>query len=229
MNNKFDKNNQVIIKGEINTTPEFSHSVLGEGFYNVMVKVPRLSEEFDYIPVTISERLMGELKIGDLVAFGGQFRSYNKLEGLKSRLMLTLFVRERLNPDETRIGNQISLVGYVCKEPIYRTTPFGREITDILVAVNRAYSKSDYIPCIAWGRNARFAIGLSIGEKVEIVGRIQSREYTKKLDNGESIIKTAYEISISTIISIVDAELDSENTIDNPEHNTLTGISGEDM
>jgi len=200
MSNNFEKNNQATIKGEVSEEPVFSHSVLGEGFYNMVVKVGRLSSESDYIPVTISERLMDGISVGSVVALGGQFRSYNKLVGAKSKLMLTLFVRERLNPEECEESNAISMLGYICKEPIYRTTPFGREISDLLVAVNRAYNKSDYIPCIAWGRNARFALNLRVGEKVEIMGRIQSRNYTKRLEDGTSETRTAYEISINSIM-----------------------------
>ena len=199
MNTSFEKNNIATIKGVVNSLPEFSHSVLGEGFYNLTVKVDRLSSEADYLPVTISERLLGDLKVGDEVAFSGQFRSYNKMVNDKSKLMLTMFVRERLNPETADEINKISLIGYVCKEPIFRTTPFGREISDILIAVNRAYNKSDYLPCIAWGRNARFASSLAVGEKVELVGRIQSRNYTKKLSETNIETRTAYEISISSI------------------------------
>lgn len=200
MNTDFEKNNIATIKGVVSSSPEFSHSVLGEGFYNLTVKVDRLSSEADYLPVTISERLMGNLSAGDQVAFSGQFRSYNKLVDGKSKLMLTMFARERLSPETTEETNRISLIGYICKEPVFRTTPFGREIADILVAVNRAYNKSDYIPCIAWGRNARFASELAVGEKVELVGRIQSRNYQKKLSETEIETRTAYEISIASII-----------------------------
>lgn len=199
MSNNFEKNNIVSIKGEVISEPVFGHSVMGEGFYNFMVKVPRLSSESDVIPVTISERLMDGISVGKQVALLGQFRSYNKLVDQKSKLMLTLFVRERLNENECSEINSISLVGYVCKEPIYRTTPFGREISDLLVAVNRAYNKSDYLPCIAWGRNARFALNLAVGEKIELTGRIQSRNYQKKLENGTVETRTAFEISVSTI------------------------------
>ncbi|MBQ7453408.1 MAG: single-stranded DNA-binding protein [Clostridia bacterium] len=199
MNNNFEKNNIAIIKGEVQGEPTFSHSVLGEGFYNLTVKVSRLSCEADYIPVTISERLMGDVTDGTEVAFSGQFRSYNKLVGDKSKLMLTMFVRERLDPKSCEEINKITLTGYICKDPIYRTTPFGREISDLLIAVNRAYNKSDYLPCIAWGRNARFSMGLEVGEKVELIGRIQSRNYQKKLEDGAVETRTAYEISISSI------------------------------
>ena len=205
MSNNFEKNNQAVVVGEVASEPTFSHSVLGEGFYNFTIKVARLSAESDLIPVTISERLMEGISIGQTVGLSGQFRSYNKMVDGKSKLMLTLFVRELIKEDEVTETNQIILTGYICKEPIYRTTPFGREISDILLAVNRAYNKSDYIPCIAWGRNARFALNLAVGEKVEIIGRIQSREYSKKLDDGSAQTRTAYEISVSSL-SLADNE-----------------------
>lgn len=199
MSNNFEKNNQATIVGVIDSDLEFSHSVLGEGFYNFTVKVPRLSSESDLIPVTISERLCGDIKKGDKVAFFGQFRSYNKMVGGKSKLMLTLFVRERLDPETTSDINEIRLTGYICKEPIFRTTPFGREISDLLVAVNRAYNKSDYLPCIAWGRNARFSLNLQVGEKIDIIGRIQSRVYQKRIDENTVENRTAYEVSVGSI------------------------------
>ena len=198
MNINYDNNNILQLKGKIIETPTYSHSVLGEGFYETKIEVKRLSQEVDILPITISERLLGELKVGDEVAIKGQFRSYNKLEDMHSKLMLTVFVRELLPLDQAPVINNINLVGYICKEPIYRTTPFGREIADILLAVNRAYNKSDYLPCIAWGRNARFVKDLQVGEKLEISGRVQSRNYQKKIGE-ESIAKTAYEISISNI------------------------------
>lgn len=229
MSDNYEKNNQAIIKGEVASEPEFSHSVLGEGFYNLSVKVNRLSDEIDIIPVTISERLIGEIKVGDIVAFGGQFRSYNKLVGEKSKLMLTLFVRNKFEPNEVEDSNLIRLTGFICKEPIYRTTPFGREICDLLIAVNRAYNKSDYIPCIAWGRNARFSLNLSVGEKVEIIGRMQSRDYQKKLDDGSVETRTAYEISINSIM-LINAS-GSEDSYDYNEEITpnLKNISGADL
>ena len=199
MSNNFEKNNQATIVGVIDSDLEFSHAVLGEGFYNFTVKVPRLSSESDLIPVTISERLCGGLKKGDKVAFFGQFRSYNKLVGGKSKLMLTLFVRERIDPETTSNINEIRLTGYICKEPIYRKTPLGREIADLLLAVNRPYGKSDYIPCICWGRNARYASGFEVGEHVQVLGRIQSREYVKKLSETETEKRVAYEVSVSKL------------------------------
>ena len=164
--------------------------------------MPRLSEHCDIVPVTVSEKLMTkeQFAVGKNVSIKGQFRSYNKIVDNKSRLMLTVFAREVLDYDESMNPNIIELVGYICKPPVYRTTPFKREICDILVAVNRAYNKSDYLPCIAWGRNAKYIKDAGIGTKVELVGRIQSREYQKRINDEEIQNKTAYEISISKII-----------------------------
>ena len=201
MNNEsYDNNNNVIIKGKINKLPTYSHTVMGEGFFEMFVEVQRLSNETDILPVTISERLIEDFSVGQEIGILGQFRSYNKLGDGKSKLMLTIFVKELINPEEINEINQICLIGYICKEPIYRTTPFGREICDVLLAVNRAYNKSDYLPCIAWGRNARFVRDLGVGEKLEMQGRIQSRKYQKKLDDGSFESRVAYEISVSSVM-----------------------------
>lgn len=202
MNYEQMNNNKVYLRGEVITEPKFSHELYGEGFYEIELSVPRLSDQKDIIPVTISERLLNnkDFKIGATIALKGQFRSYNKIVDGKSKLMLTVFVRELVEIDETINPNIIELNGFICKPPIYRTTPFKREICDTLIAVNRAYNKSDYIPCIAWGRNARFVKDIAVGEKVFVVGRIQSREYQKKVLEDEILIKTAYEISINKIV-----------------------------
>ncbi len=202
MNEQVIKNNQVTIIGKVNSGFDFSHEVYGEGFYSFYVEVPRLSETVDILPVTISERLLNgsTLTEGTLVEIQGQFRSYNRHDGEKNRLVLTIFARELFVLTDGIIyknPNQILLSGFICKKPNYRTTPFGREIADILLAVNRPYSKSDYIPCIAWGRNARYAQTLEVGESLKVWGRIQSRQYEKKLEDGTSIIRMAYEISVS--------------------------------
>lgn len=196
---KANKNNKVTISGRVLEKPEFSHSVMGENFFEILLEVSRLSEQTDKIPVTISDRLVGEVEIGEHLTIEGQFRSYNKQDDNKSKLVLTVFAREIEKSQKSQCPNNISLTGFVCKEPIYRTTPFGREIADILLAVNRAYGKSDYIPCIAWGRNAKFVSGLKIGDPVLVSGRIQSREYQKRFENGEVEIRTAYEVSINQI------------------------------
>ena len=200
MNFEQMNNNKVYVAGEVVSEPKFSYEVFGEGFYEFDLLVKRLSDASDVIPVTISERLLteGEIVLGKKIACSGQFRSYNKLVEEKSKLMLTVFVREVLEYDPSVNPNQIELTGFVCKEPIYRTTPFKREISDVLIAVNRSYNKSDYLPCIAWGRNAKFVKNLSVGDKLQMCGRIQSRVYQKKIDD-EVVEKTAYEISLSKI------------------------------
>lgn len=196
-------NNEVQLTGYVDSDLTFSHEVYGEGFYSFVIKVPRLSDISDLINATISERLIDgtSLSHGDIVTLKGQFRSYNNYSGTGNKLMLTVFVRDFSHITEDEINgkdsNYIYLNGYICKPPVYRVTPFGREITDLLIAVNRAYNKSDYIPCIAWGRNARFGGSLETGENVKLWGRIQSREYQKKISDDETVTKTAYEISIS--------------------------------
>lgn len=204
MADKILENNQVSIVGEIISDFQYSHEVYGEGFYMVEVAVSRLSNFSDYIPLMISERLFdtSQSYIGQKVYVTGQFRSYNRHEELKNRLVLSVFVREiEFIEEETEEmkSNQILLDGYICKDPIYRKTPLGREIADLLVAVNRSYGKSDYIPCICWGRNARFAARFEVGVHVQIWGRIQSREYVKRLNEDEVEKRTAYEVSVSKI------------------------------
>lgn len=198
------ENNVVTIAGRVISDLEFSHEIFGEGFYTFTLKVPRLSENNDFLPVTISERLINnrKIEIGSLVEIEGQLRSYNNTNYTKegNKLILTVFAREIKfleNEKQVKNPNQIFLNGYICKKPVYRTTPFGREITDLLLAVNRPYNKSDYIPCIAWGRNARYSENLNVGDNIEIWGRVQSRGYQKKLDTGEVVEKIAYEVSIS--------------------------------
>lgn len=208
MNFLAEKNNKVFISGEILTDAVFSHEVYGEGFYEMTVLVKRLSGQGDILPVTVSERLIADknLRPGVTINALGQFRSYNKLVDGKSKLMLTVFVRELLDTPIVKNPNNIVLSGYICKQPVYRTTPFNREIADILIAVNRSYNKSDYIPCIAWGRNARFAKNLAVGEKIAISGRIQSREYQKRLSDDDIRVMTAYEVSISKLSAYENAE-----------------------
>lgn len=204
MADKIIENNQVSIVGEIVSDFMFSHEVFGEGFYMVDVLVKRLSSSEDRIPLMISERLIDVSKdyTGEFIMASGQFRSYNRHEEQKNRLVLSVFVREVEFIEEELDGaktNHILLEGYICKKPIYRKTPLGREIADLLLAVNRPYGKSDYIPCICWGRNARFASGFEVGEHVQILGRIQSRDYVKKLSDTETETRTAYEVSVSKL------------------------------
>lgn len=208
MSDKIIENNQVTIIGEVASEFTFSHEVFGEGFYMVDVLVKRLSNSDDRIPLMISERLIdvNQDYTGEYIMATGQFRSYNQHEEKKNRLVLSVFVREVSFVEEELDGaktNSILLDGYICKRPIYRKTPLGREIADLLLAVNRPYGKSDYIPCICWGRNARFASGFEVGEHVQVLGRIQSREYVKKLSETESEKRIAYEVSVSKLECVV--------------------------
>lgn len=194
-------NNEVFLTGMVDSELTYSHEVYGEGFYSFFIKIFRLSHISDRINVTVSERLIKNLTLeeGNEISVFGQFRSYNNYTQEGNKLILTVFARDISEgvADEEKNPNQIYLNGFLCKAPVYRTTPFGREITDMLLAVNRAYNKSDYIPCIAWGRNARFSSTLKVGDNVKIWGRIQSREYQKKINETDSVTKTAYEISVS--------------------------------
>ena len=210
------ENNQIKLIGTIVSDKTFSHEVYGEGFYSFDLEVPRLSDTSDIIPVMVSERLLADFdfQIGQKVTIDGQYRSYNNMENDKNKLVLTCFVKEmrlQVPEDENTNSNEIILNGFICKKPIYRTTPFGREIADILLAVNRAYNKSDYIPCIAWGRNARFCENIEVGTEVKIVGRVQSRTYEKKYEDGTSETKIAYEVSISSLEVV--REDDNENDV----------------
>ena len=204
MTDKVIENNQVTVMGEIASGFTYSHEIFGEGFYMMDVRCKRLSESYDTIPVMVSERLMDVTAdyTGELICVNGQFRSYNRHEEQKNRLILSVFVREVEFIDEEPDGaktNTILLDGYICKPPIYRKTPLGREIADLLLAVNRPYGKSDYIPCICWGRNARYASAFEVGEHVQVLGRIQSREYVKKLSEFETEKRVAYEVSVSKL------------------------------
>ncbi len=202
MSDKGIDSNNVTIVGKVHSTLEFSHEMYGEGFYNFDIVVPRLSNHSDVLPITVSERLLVGINMeqGSTIKVKGQLRSYNKYTEGNNKLVLTIFARdisECDNEEEINNPNQIYLDGYICKRPVYRTTPFGREITDMLIAVNRPYNKSDYIPCIAWGRNARFSEKLKVGDHIMLWGRVQSREYQKKINEEKVISKIAFEVSIS--------------------------------
>lgn len=205
--NSYFENNHVNLIGTIIEEPIFSHEIYNEKYYTVRLSVDRLSDNKDIIPLTLSERLFRTYSpcINDFVIVNGQYRSYNNYSGTGNKLILTVFVKEiaQYNQDYctdeyTRINpNQIYLNGYICKKPSYRITPSHRKISDILLAVNRSYNKSDYIPCIAWGENAEFSQTLEVGTNLELFGRIQSREYQKHISEIETVLKTAYEVSIS--------------------------------
>lgn len=192
--------NTINLEGVVSSGLEFSHKLLGETFYTFNLEVGRLSNMKDTLPVTVSERLLIDIdiQVGTQVAVLGQLRSYNKVSDGFNRLVLTVFARDICYCDRVdSFVNEVELHGFVCKQPIYRTTPFGREIADVLIAVNRAYNKSDYIPLILWGRNSRLAQSVEVGDEIKITGRLQSREYSKKISETKSITKIAYEVSVS--------------------------------
>ena len=209
-------NNLAQVTGVISDKFVFNHEIYAEKFYTFTLRIPRLSGTDDSVRIMVSERLLAceDFRIGDKVDIEGQFRSYNSYEPTgENRLVLTIFAKD-IRPSSGERGhnpNMLFLNGYICKEPVYRTTPFGREITDLLIAVNRSYNKSDYIPVIAWGRNARYAKTLSVGDNVNVWGRIQSRNYQKRLSEDEVVTKTAYEVSVNRM-ELVDPENDNDIT-----------------
>ena len=228
MDTNYLENNYLTLVGKVTGEKRFSHEIYGESFYVFDLSVARLSGNADIIPVTVSERLIKDemLKEGNNLLVKGQFRSYNSYENERNRLILTVFAKDVIEVEENEeeenemakkdmITNEVVLVGYICKKPIYRQTPFGREISDILLAVNRAYNKSDYIPCIAWGRNARFCQDLEVGTQVKIVGRVQSRTYEKKFEDGTVEQKVAYEVSVGSL-EVID-EKDNANEVEEKE------------
>ena len=206
MNTNYSENNHLVLLGKVVSDKKYSHEIYGEKFYVFDLEVIRLSSTVDIIPITVSERLLTdvELDIGKKLKVEGQFRSYNNYENERNRLILTVFAKEIIEIEENEeeqdeVTNEVVLIGYICKKPIYRQTPFGRENADILLAVNRAYNKSDYIPSIAWGRNARFCQNMEVGTEVKITGRVQSRNYEKKLEDGTTETRVAYEVSIASM------------------------------
>lgn len=207
-------NNKIYLEGKVASKLEFSHEMYGEGFYSFNLEVMRLSDSVDFLNITVSERLLNDFNLeeGKDIIVEGQLRSYNKFIDGSNKLILTVFAR-CIEPclERSKNPNEIFLDGYICKEPVYRTTPFGREIADVLLAVNRAYNKSDYIPTIAWGRNSRFCQTLSVGENIRVWGRLQSREYQKKISDTEVIKKVAYEVSISKMEKVLKEENSSSD------------------
>lgn len=207
------ENNYLTLVGKVTGEKKFSHEIYGERFYVFNLEIERLSGNADIIPITVSERLITDemLTQGKNLLVKGQFRSYNSYDNEKNRLILTVFAKDVIEVEDNNqeeeneivkkdiVTNEVVLVGFICKNPIYRQTPFGREIADVLLAVNRAYNKSDYIPTIAWGRNARFCQNLEVGTKVKIVGRVQSRMYEKKHEDGTVENRVAYEVSIGSL------------------------------
>ena len=226
MDTNYLENNYLTLVGKVTGEKKFSHEIYGEKFYVFNLEIARLSGNADIIPITVSERIITDemLMQGKQLLVKGQFRSYNSYDNEKNRLILTVFAKDVVEVEENNeeeenemtkkdtVTNEVVLVGYICKKPIYRQTPFGREIADVLLAVNRAYNKSDYIPTIAWGRNARFCQNLEVGTKVKLVGRVQSRMYEKKHEDGTVENRVAYEVSIGSL-EIVDED-DTENKVE---------------
>ena len=237
MDTNYLENNYLTLVGKVTGEKKFSHEIYGERFYVFNLEVERLSGNADIIPITVSERLATDemLTAGKSLLVKGQFRSYNSYDNEKNRLILTVFAKDVVELEESEkeeenemtkkdmVTNEVVLVGFICKKPIYRQTPFGREIADILLAVNRAYNKSDYIPTIAWGRNARFCQNLEVGTEVKIVGRVQSRTYEKKLEDGTILKKVAYEVSIGSLEVVKESENNSEDATEtvSEEENTV--------
>ena len=231
MDTNYLENNYLTLVGKVTGEKRFSHEIYGESFYVFNLEIPRLSGNSDIIPITVSERLIKEdtLQEGKKLLVKGQFRSYNSYENEKNRLILTVFAKDIMEVEDVEedeenemvkkdtITNEVVLIGYICKKPIYRQTPFGREISDILLAVNRAYNKSDYIPCIAWGRNARVCQNLEVGSQVKIVGRVQSRMYEKKHEDGTVENRVAYEVSVGSLEVIEEKSDENENETENQE------------
>ena len=229
MNTNYLENNYLTLVGKVTGEKKFSHEIYGEKFYVFNLEIARLSGNADIIPITVSERIITDemLMQGKQLLVKGQFRSYNSYDNEKNRLILTVFAKDVVEVEENNeeeenemakkdtVTNEVVLVGYICKKPIYRQTPFGREIADVLLAVNRAYNKSDYIPTIAWGRNARFCQNLEVGTKVKLVGRVQSRMYEKKHEDGTVENRVAYEVSIGSL-EIVDED-DTENKVESDQ------------
>ena len=234
MDTNYLENNYLTLVGKVTGEKRFSHEIYGERFYIFDLSIPRLSGNSDIIPITVSERLINDdmLVEGKKLLVKGQFRSYNSYENEKNKLILTVFAKDITEVEDEVdeenefvkkdiVTNEVVLIGYICKKPIYRQTPFGREIADLLLAVNRAYNKSDYIPSIAWGRNARFCQNLEVGTRVKVVGRVQSRNYEKKFEDGTSENRVAYEVSIGSLEVLEEKDEDkqekAEETIENQE------------
>ena len=231
MDTNYLENNYLTLVGKVTGEKKFSHEIYGESFYIFNLEIPRLSGNSDIIPITVSERLIKEetLQEGKKLLVKGQFRSYNSYENEKNRLILTVFAKDIVELKEEKevedneivlketITNEVVLIGYICKKPIYRQTPFGREISDLLLAVNRAYNKSDYIPCIAWGRNARFCQNLEVGSQVKVVGRVQSRTYEKKHEDGTVETRVAYEVSVGSLEVIEEKNDEKQEETENQE------------
>lgn len=217
-------NNRMTACGRLERAPELSHEVMNEPFYTGTLLVKRLSGAVDRLPVTLPGKLIAEsgVPLDSLLLMTGQVRSYNKVIEGAGRLMITLFAQSVTPTNDNETLNRVELCGALCKPPVYRSTPFGREICDMMLAVNRAFGKSDYIPCIAWGRNAQYASRFHVGDHLRIGGRLQSREYQKLMDNGEYIVRNAFEVSAFTLDAVdhhpQEAAFEEADTLPQPVH-----------
>lgn len=202
--------NTAKIVGYVVSSPEIHHSTHGEDFYEFSVRVPRLnSSASDILKVEISDRVfnVNKIKVDSIVSVEGQFRSFNEhnTDTGKISLRLFLFTKEiEVLDSADDFTNKITLHGFICKEVVHRKTPGGREISDVILSVNRLYNKSDYIPCVVWGRNARYVSKMGVGTEIEFSGRIQSRVYTKKFEDGSTLEREVYEVSVSDVTKISD-------------------------
>ena len=192
--------NRVLLCGTPLSEPVFSHASRLEQFYTFPLEVARLSGTVDRLNVILREEQRQELRPSraGLLRVQGELRSFNNHSGQGSRLVITVFARTLEKPETNLWQNEVELCGTLCRRPGYRITPLGREISDLMVAVHRHYGRSDYLPCIVWGQNARRAASCSVGDRVHLLGRMQSRDYVKTLD-GKTEVHTAYEVSVSDI------------------------------
>lgn len=195
--------NKIELAGTVVSSVELSHTFLGENFYSFDIESERTSGNTDKLPCIVPQMLVGDIKEGAKILLNGEIRSRNERDEIGTHCRLAVFVTEvsdYCGYDE----NNVELEGFICKEPKYRKTPSEREICDLLIASNRERSnKSDYIPCITWGRNAVRTSLMKVSNKVKVIGRFQSREYTKRYEEFEEI-KTALEVSVNIISEVLD-------------------------
>ena len=193
------EHNQVNLCGVLAELPAFSHEHRGRRFYRFPLEVERLSGAVDILPVLVPENVLCAMDLsgGDMLEVSGQIRTFNNKTDTGRRLVISVYA-ERLASCQGEPENDILLTGAICKEPVYRQTPLGREICDVMLAVNRPYHRADYIPCIFWGRLANLVRECPVGQLLQLTGRLQSREYLKVLGE-ESERRTAYEVSAMTL------------------------------
>lgn len=193
--------NKIKVTGFVANEPAYSHKIYGEKFYKFNLKSERLSGTTDTLPCIVSETIVGTVEWQKDIEITGEIRTRNYTdENGKRKCEISIFVESVRDYDGFHDDNEVTLTGFICKEPKYRETPLGRQICELVIASNRERSdKSDYIPSIAWGRNALRVSQMAVGAKVEVVGRFQSREYIKHLEDGTEETRVAYELSICKI------------------------------